>query len=129
MRERAEKRAKKRNGNLPGGSERDWRFAAGCVAAVAAFGMVMGLFLSGVFQFSDRARSEGADTLREAIARASVQCYAIEGRYPPSVEYLEEQYGIQIDRQRYHVFYNGFASNIMPEITVIPAEGGEDGDR
>lgn len=109
------------------GKKRDWRFAAGCVMTAAAFGIVVGLFLSGVFSFLDRAESEGADTLRTAIAQASVQCYAIEGRYPPSVEYLEEQYGIQIDRERYNVFYDGFASNIMPEITVIPVEGG-DGD-
>ena len=48
--------------------------------------------------------------------------------YPPSVEYLEEHYGIQIDRERYNVFYSGFASNIMPDITVIPAKGGEDSE-
>ena len=54
--------------------------------------------------------------------RACIQCYAIEGRYPPSVEYLEENYGIQIDHDKYNVFYDGFASNIMPEITVIPVE-------
>ena len=48
--------------------------------------------------------------------------FAIEGRYPPSVEYLEENYGVQIDHDKYNVFYDGFASNIMPEITVILAE-------
>lgn len=105
--------------------KRDWRFITGCVVSAAAFGIVVGLFLSGVFSFLDRAEAEGADTLRNAIAQASVQCYAIEGRYPPSVEYLEEQYGIRIDRERFNVFYDGFASNIMPEITVFPVEGGE----
>lgn len=109
--------------------KRDWRFAAGCVVSAAAFGIVVGLFLSGVFSFLNRAEAEGADTLRNAIAQASVQCYAIEGRYPPSVEYLEEQYGVLIDRERYNVFYDGFASNIMPDITVIPVEGGEDDGR
>ncbi len=62
------------------------------------------------------------EALKKAVTRASVQCYAIEGRYPPSVEYLEENYGIHIDRKKYHVFYDGFASNVMPEITIIPAE-------
>ena len=47
-----------------------------------------------------------------------MQCYAIEGRYPPSVDYLEENYGILIDRDKYDVFYSGFASNFMPDITV-----------
>ena len=77
--------------------------------------------MSGALFFSHKASTEGADTLRDGIRRAAVQCYAIEGRYPPSVAYLEDNYGIQIDRNRYNVFYEGFASNIMPEITVIQA--------
>ena len=90
---------------------------AGFLVSILLFFLVIG-----ASTFSGKARSEGEVTLRNAIARATVQCYAIEGRYPPSVEYLEEHYGIQIDRKRYHVFYEGFASNIMPDITVIPAE-------
>lgn len=90
--------------------------------SAVVFGAVIGMFLNGVLTMSGRMDREGAQTLRSAIARASVQCYAIEGRYPPSVEYLEENYGITIDRKRFHVFYEGFASNVMPEITVISAE-------
>lgn len=105
------------------------KFAVRCVMAAAVFGVIVGIFINGVASFLDKAETEGANTLRQAIRRASVQCYAIEGRYPPSVEYLEEQYGIQIDRERYHVFYDGFASNIMPEITVIPAEGVQEDGR
>ncbi len=95
---------------------------AGFLVSILLFFLVIGAFVSGASTFSGKARSEGEVTLRNAIARATVQCYAIEGRYPPSVEYLEEHYGIQIDRKRFHVFYEGFASNIMPDITVIPAE-------
>ncbi|MDO5349306.1 MAG: hypothetical protein Q4E86_05120 [Lachnospiraceae bacterium] len=94
----------------------------GFCLSVLLFLLVIGAFLNGASAFSGKARSEGDVTLKNAISRATVQCYAIEGRYPPSVEYLEEHYGIQIDRRRYHVFYEGFASNIMPEITVISAE-------
>ena len=63
--------------------------------------------------------------MKKAIARASVQCYAIEGRYPPSVEYLEENYGVMSNRKKYHVFYDGFASNVMPDITVVPVTAAE----
>lgn len=77
-----------------------------------------GAFVTGIMSFSKKADARGADTLRDAIRRASVQCYAIEGRYPPSVDYLEENYGILIDRDKYDVFYSGFASNFMPDITV-----------
>ena len=34
------------------------------------------------------------------------------------VDYLEENYGILIDRDKYDIFYSGFASNFMPDITV-----------
>ena len=80
------------------------------------------VFGAGSLRFLNRTGERNHETLRKAIARGCVQCYAIEGRYPPSVEYLEENYGVQIDHDKYNVFYDGFASNIMPEITVILAE-------
>lgn len=102
--------------------KRSPREALGQLFFLAAFAGVLVLFVSGVLTFSNEADARGAETLRDAIRRASVQCYAIEGRYPPNVEYLEENYGIQIDRNRYDVFYSGFASNFMPDITVNPQE-------
>lgn len=97
-----------------------WNMVKGYLISAAVFGAVIGMFLNGVLSVSRRMDVEGEETLRSAIARACVQCYAIEGRYPPSVQYLEENYGIRIDRKRFYVFYEGFASNIMPDITVIP---------
>lgn len=46
-------------------------------------------------------------------------CYATEGVYPPTLEYLKKNYGIQIDESRFTVFYEVFAKNLMPEITVM----------
>ena len=95
-----------------------WNVIKGYLVSSVVFGAVIGICLNGVLSMSDRMDQEGAVTLRSANDRASVQCYAIEGRYPPSVQYLEENYGIEIDRSRFDVFYEGFASNIMPDITV-----------
>ena len=86
---------------------------------------VLALIFSGTDWVSSRADDEGAGVLRDAIRRATVQCYALEGAYPASVDYLVENYGIQIDEDKYDVFYEGFASNIMPDITVIQ-EGSHD---
>ena len=33
-----------------------------------------------------------------------------------------ENYAVQINRKKYNVFYDGFASNVMPEITIIPID-------
>ena len=46
-------------------------------------------------------------------------CYAAEGAYPPSLEYLKEHYGVQIDGERYTVHYMVIADNLMPDITVL----------
>ena len=91
-------------------------------ASAILFILVLVLFMAGIMAFSRKAEANGAETLQASIQKASVQCYAIEGRYPPSVEYLEENYGIQIDRNKYSVFYSGFASNVMPDITVVKLE-------
>ena len=86
--------------------------------SIGLFICVVVIFIFALGQLSQRAVQEGAVTLEKAITRASVQCYSIEGRYPSSVEYLVENYGLQVDEDKYAVFYEGFASNIMPEITV-----------
>lgn len=96
-----------------------WNMVKGYLISAVFFGALVGVFMQGILSMSRRMDREGEETLRNAIARACVQCYAIEGRYPPSVQYLEENYGIRIDRERFYVFYEGLASNIMPDITVI----------
>ena len=94
----------------------------GYLLSAAALLLLVGEFAVGALSFAGKAGQKGEESLRRAVTRASVQCYAIEGRYPPSVEYLEENYGVRIDRDRYNVFYNGFASNVMPEIVINPIE-------
>lgn len=54
----------------------------------------------------------------EAIENACIQCYALEGSYPPSLQYLKEHYGIILDNERYFYYYEIFASNIMPCVEV-----------
>ena len=49
--------------------------------------------------------------------KAAINCYAIEGFYPADIDYLKDNYGLIID-DRYNVFYEVQASNIMPNISV-----------
>lgn len=57
--------------------------------------------------------------LIDAINRSAVQCYAIEGYYPPNLEYLENNYGLVVDHDKYIISYSVFASNIMPQIGIF----------
>jgi len=55
---------------------------------------------------------------KKAIERAAVLCYALEGFYPPQIKYLEEKYGLIVDRDKFMVRYRTFGSNIRPEISI-----------
>ena len=79
-------------------------------------------FLAAVSNLETGRQNEGRAQLEDAIRRAAVACYAAEGIYPPDLAYLEEHYGIQVDEARYTVDYTVFASNLMPDITVLENE-------
>ncbi|MBQ4051630.1 MAG: hypothetical protein IJD13_08355 [Oscillospiraceae bacterium] len=87
-------------------------FAALLTAAALAAAAV---FAAQTGEASDeRARQAAEDTIR----RAMVTCYAIEGFYPSSLDYLCEYYGVAAD-ERFVVEYEAFGGNIMPQVTVI----------
>lgn len=86
--------------------------------ALAAAAAVLAL-CTAVSNVETGGSAEGARQLEDSIRRATVTCYASEGVYPPTLEYLQTHYGVQIDRQRYTVYYDVFAENLMPEITVL----------
>ncbi|MEG0806435.1 MAG: hypothetical protein RR364_05835 [Lachnospiraceae bacterium] len=82
-------------------------------------GMFLFLFLA-LNNISDGQDLEAGKQLEDSIHRAIMTCYATEGIYPPTLKYLEKEYGIIIDQKQYAVFYEVFADNIMPTVTVIP---------
>jgi hypothetical protein len=58
----------------------------------------------------------------EAVVRATVQCYALEGRYPESMDYLAENYGLAMDRDKFVYHYEVNGENMMPLIKVFPLQ-------
>ena len=63
--------------------------------------------------------AEGLRILEDSIRRAVITAYAIEGRFPPTIAHIEENFGLYIDRTRYVVHYRPFGTNIMPDIAVF----------
>ncbi len=84
--------------------------------------LVLAFFLAALSNVDKEKTSEDRIQLEKAIINAAVSCYAIEGSYPPSIEYLAENYGLQIDTERFTVKYELYASNLMPDITVLVNE-------
>ncbi|MDO4516177.1 MAG: hypothetical protein Q4C76_03460 [Bacillota bacterium] len=62
---------------------------------------------------------ESRRVLEESLRRAAAACYAAEGCYPPTLDYIQQHYGVQIDEERYLVHYDCFAQNLMPEISIL----------
>ena len=91
------------------------------LAAVAAAACLI-TFIFSLDSVQERQGAEGRQQLETALRRAAVACYAAEGVYPPTIEYLQQHYGVQIEEEKYIVFYDVFANNLMPDITVLEKE-------
>lgn len=85
--------------------------------------VVLLAFFTGLDGLRGGTEDEDMRQLEESIRRVAAACYAAEGIYPPSVEYMCEHYGLQVDEDRYIVDYTVFASNLMPDFTVLPRDG------
>ena len=94
-------------------------FARGLLITLVVFAVLFYCgtsFFKGVSEVSHR---EELVLVRDAVRRAAVSCYAVEGAYPATIRYLEENYGLVYDDDTYFVLYDAFASNIMPQIRVV----------
>ena len=85
---------------------------------VAIICIVM-VFFTAMNNLNSNQTDEGKDQLETSIRRACAACYAVEGFYPPSLDYIQEHYGVLVDSKNYNVFYDVFSENLMPDITVI----------
>ncbi len=69
--------------------------------------------------FKNNFDTSQTESIKYSIEKAAVQCYALEGYYPPNLKYLEVNYGIKIDKTKYHCEYLVFSSNVKPQINVF----------
>ncbi len=95
----------------------------GLIISVVIFVLILAVFLYGINDVSAKSESESIKQLNTAVRHAVVHCYAEEGQYPPNIAYLEEHYGLQYDHSKYIIDYQSFATNVMPEISVIRIGG------
>ena len=99
------------------------RFPLAALISLLLIAVVLAVVVVGVRGAAEANRGEAMRTLEDSLNRAAISCYAIEGAYPPTLDYLSENYGVYIDEESFIVHYEIFASNIMPDITVQPVEG------
>jgi hypothetical protein len=98
------------------------RFGSGISAENIIFGLifiVIVIFLvGGLNDTADSSIEEGRKIAENSLYRAAASCYAFEGLYPSSYEYLADNYGVNVDAEKYVIHYVSFAPNLMPDIGV-----------
>ncbi|MBQ9252988.1 MAG: hypothetical protein IJ188_10180 [Clostridia bacterium] len=87
--------------------------AAGVVFVALIVGFVV--LLNFLMSTSDKQETQ---LVEDAVKNAALTCYAVEGTYPESLDYLREHYKLAYNMERFVVEYDAFASNLMPTITV-----------
>ena len=93
--------------------------ARGLALTLIVFALVFGGAVALVQNIGASSEAMEEELVLQAVRSAALTCYAIEGAYPPDLQYLRDYYGIRYDRSRYVVSYDAFASNLMPEIRVM----------
>ncbi|HML69701.1 MAG TPA: hypothetical protein PKA81_15080 [Clostridia bacterium] len=96
----------------------------GLAFAAVVFVLLAAVFLLALATTTQRSEARETEMVTAAIQRGIVTCYAVEGKYPPSLSYLYEHYGVSVDESRYAVFYDVIAANLMPSVQVSRIGGG-----
>ena len=94
-------------------------FWASTLLGLALFAAAAAWMLQGVRQAARVSDEEGLRMAEQAVRQAAVSCYALAGAYPARYADLKQRSGVAVDEERYIVFYEIFASNIMPDVTVL----------
>lgn len=89
------------------------------ILSAVIFAAIILLFYFAVDASGKNTIEKQQESLESALARDIVQCYAIEGMYPPDLTYLEDHYGLTYDKNTFFVDYQPIASNLYPDVTVI----------
>lgn len=89
------------------------------VISILVFAALIALLavMSGKIQSSSEAEQQVI--LENAVSRSITECYALDGAYPPDINYLVEHYGLTYDDSRYFIDYRYIGANIPPDVTII----------
>ncbi len=99
--------------------KRTHRLARGVALSLAVFAALLWAAVALVGRIDSASQAAETQLVRDAVRSAALTCYAVEGAYPLSLDYLKERYGLHYNEDVYIVAYDAFASNVMPDIRVL----------
>ena len=71
------------------------------ILAVVAFALALAVCCLLINNLGTAQTGAETELVYTAVRDAALTCYAIEGAYPPDLQYLRDNYGIRYDRSRY----------------------------
>ena len=80
------------------------------------------LFFYGSANLSDSGSEQEYQVMSNALERSITQCYALEGTYPPNLEYLHDTYGFSYNTDHFYIDYKYIGGNLRPDVTIINKE-------
>lgn len=92
---------------------------------VMIFAGMLLLFVYGFQRTDTTMDEEDLNRVKQAVQKAALECYSIEGFYPEDVKYLEQHYGLYLQKDLYTIRYGYIGSNIMPDTNVFALREGE----
>ena len=92
------------------------KFITACVLIAIC---VVVIFSVSMFRTTPEETKETAAAIEDTIMERALQCYVIEGAYPESLQYLQDNYGLAVNQEDYLIVYTPFADNLPPEVKVI----------
>lgn len=93
------------------------------LVTLTAFVILLVIFLNAIHSVRDTTLAKQQESLETALTRSIMQCYAVEGTYPPSLEYLVTHYALTYDADTFLVDYEYYGSNLLPDVTVLRKQG------
>ena len=80
--------------------------------------LLLAIFFVGVSCISESNSRAMKSSLEQTLLRDVVHCYSTEGRYPATLEYIEDNYGLIYDHDRYSISYEYKGTSRLPEFSV-----------
>ena len=94
-------------------------YARSIIISVAVFLAIAACFWCFSGSLSNKTDGEEKLLLEKALTRGITHCYALEGVYPESLDYLKKNYGLVYDEEKFYVDYQPLGEDIMPSVTVL----------
>lgn len=91
--------------------------------SLVVYALIIAAFLLAVNYTSATSLTHQEDALTKALERDIVMCYAENGFYPPSLDYIVNHYGLLYDDELFFVSYTPIADNIHPSVAIIRLGG------